>query len=81
MYTTNINRNYLHENNDSDTEDDSDLEENVDNSVDDMDVSENHDNSAHIFHPRKCEKFHLQIWSQKSFLIVYNLEVFLVKLF
>ena len=53
----NINRNYLHENNDSDTEDDFDLEENVDNSVDDMDVSENDDNSAHIFHPRKCEKF------------------------
>ena len=32
-----------------------------------MDVSENDDNIVHIFHPRKCKKFCLQIWSQKNF--------------
>ena len=37
---------------------------NVDNSVDDIDVNKNDDSSAHILHPRKCEKFLLQIWSQ-----------------
>ena len=75
------NRNYVHENNDSDTENNSDLEEGVDNSIYDTNVNKNDNNSAPIFHPRQCEKFCLQIWSQKNFLIVYNLEESLAKLF
>ena len=52
IWNSSIDRNYVHENNDSITEDNSDIEK----SGDDMNVNKNDDNKVPIFHPRRCVK-------------------------
>ena len=63
IWNSSIDRNYVHENNDSITEDNSDIEK----SGDDMNVNKNDDNKVPISSKKMCEKFCLQIWSQTNF--------------